>query len=277
VLKRVVLLLTLIVIIAGGVYLGIRYYKNNHIDKLILYGNVDIREVQLGFRVFGQINRLYFEEGDRVKTGDIVAELDKRILEETLAKAKADIVSKKAKAENAQRIYNRKKALVKDNYVSQESYYNAKEALDVAKADVVLSESELDIAKTNLRYATLYAPSEGVILSRIREVGTVTNPGDPVYTMALDQPIWVRAYVNEPNLGHIYYGQKVRLYSDSRPNEPYEAQVGFISPVAEFTPKSVETSELRTQLVYRLRLVIDQSDRYLRQGMPMTVEIDLGR
>jgi HlyD family secretion protein len=81
----------------------------------------------------------------------------------------------------------------------------------------------------------------------------------------------VRSYVAEPNLGRIHPGMKVSVASDTPPDKPYEGTIGFISPVAEFTPKSVETPELRTDLVYRLRIVIDRPGPDLRQGMPVTV------
>jgi HlyD family secretion protein len=79
--------------------------------------------------------------------------------------------------------------------------------------------------------------------------------------------------VPEPELGLIHPGQPALVVTDSRPDRPYEGQIGFISPVAEFTPKSVETPELRTDLVYRLRVVVDDPDPGLRQGMPVTVRI----
>jgi HlyD family secretion protein len=85
----------------------------------------------------------------------------------------------------------------------------------------------------------------------------------------------VRAYISEPNLGKIYPGMEVEVTNDTDPDRPYRGQIGFISPVAEFTPKSVETPELRTDLVYRLRVIIEQADAALRQGMPVTVRIPL--
>ena len=91
----------------------------------------------------------------------------------------------------------------------------------------------------------------------------------------MTKPLWVRTYIDEKNLGKIKYGQKALIYTDSRPKDPYMGHIGFISPVAEFTPKTVETTELRVDLVYRIRVIIDNSDLYLRQGMPVTVKIIL--
>src|SRR5690606_23766525 len=94
-----------------------------------------------------------------------------------------------------------------------------------------------------------------------------------VYTLSLDAPVYVRAYVGEPDLGRIAPGTRVRVRSDSS-EKVYHGQIGFISPRAEFTPKTVETSDLRTDLVYRLRVVVGDADAALRQGMPVTIEVD---
>ena len=97
--------------------------------------------------------------------------------------------------------------------------------------------------------------------------------GATVYTLSLQKPVWVRAYVAEPQLGLIHPGAAVQLFTDTRPGQPYDGQVGFISPVAEFTPKSVETPELRADLVYRFRVIVTNADAALRQGMPVTLRL----
>ena len=100
--------------------------------------------------------------------------------------------------------------------------------------------------------------------------------GAPVYTLSLTDTVYVRAYVSETHLGKLAPGATVYVTSDSS-DRRYQGQVGFISPRAEFTPKTVETPELRTDLVYRLRIVVAEADQALRQGMPVTVEVPNGR
>ena len=95
--------------------------------------------------------------------------------------------------------------------------------------------------------------------------------GSPAFSLSLTRPVWVRAYVPEVQLGQFPNGAKVELFTDSRPGQPYHGVVGFVSPTAEFTPKSVETTDLRTTLVYRIRIVVSDADEQLRQGMPVTV------
>ncbi|KAF5885830.1 efflux RND transporter periplasmic adaptor subunit, partial [Rhizobium sp. PEPV16] len=144
---------------------------------------------------------------------------------------------------------------------------------DIAAADAQLkaAQATLASARTSLDDTELRAPNDGVILSRVRENGAIVSPADTVFVLSLTEPVWVRTYVAEPDLGRIHPGMKVAVTSDTAPDKPYEGTIGFISPVAEFTPKSVETPELRTDLVYRLRVVIDKPGPDLRQGMPVTI------
>ena len=119
-----------------------------------------------------------------------------------------------------------------------------------------------------------YPPSDGTVIARVREPGSMVASQSTVYSLSLDKPVYVRAYVSEPDLGRIAPGTTVRVRSDTS-DKVYRGQIGFISPRAEFTPKTVETTDLRTDLVYRLRIVIDEadSDGALRQGMPVTIEV----
>jgi HlyD family secretion protein len=146
---------------------------------------------------------------------------------------------------------------------------------EIAESDAQLAQARttLDSARLALRDATLTAPSDGVILTRAVEKGTMVQPGTAAFVISLTNPVWVRAYVSEPQLGRFATGTKVTLHTDSRPDKPYSGVVGFVSPSAEFTPKSVETSDLRTSLVYRLRVIVDNPDSQLRQGMPVTVRL----
>jgi HlyD family secretion protein len=147
-----------------------------------------------------------------------------------------------------------------------EEIASAQAELDTARA--ALSSAELDLHDTALR-----APADGVILTRAQEPGAMVQAGTTVLTLSLENPVWVRAYVHGPDLGRIHPGMRVTVTTDSRPDKPYEGQIGYISPRAEFTPRNVETKELRTSLVYRVRVTVDNPDKSLRQGMPAVVHI----
>ena len=121
----------------------------------------------------------------------------------------------------------------------------------------------------------LVSLTDGVIRSHLIEVGDMASPSAPVFKISLNAKKWIRAYVNETDLGKVFEGQIAKILIDSRPNEPISGQIGYISSTAEFTPKTVQTEELRTSLVYEVRVYVDDPKNILRLGMPATVEINL--
>lgn len=291
--------------------------------ELVLYGNIDIREVQLGFRVAGRIERMLFDEGDSVKRGALLASLDRQPFLNDLAareaavsqaasnlqklesgnrpleieQSRALVNERKATLESARKTFQRSEKLAESDYVSKQTYDLAltarneaearlksaelalslsiegprKEDIAAGRAALDAAKAQRDIAQTALNDAALTAPANGVILTRAVEPGAIVGAGATVYSLSLREPVWARAYVAEGELGRIHPGMTVTLTSDTHPDKPYEGQVGYISPVAEFTPKTVETPELRSDLVYRLRIVVRNADDSLRQGMPVTI------
>ncbi|GAB1582811.1 secretion protein HlyD [Phyllobacterium phragmitis] len=296
-------------------------------SNLTLYGNVDIRQVQLGFRVAGRIKEVLVDEGDAVKAGDVLARLDAAPAEDNVRAAEANVAGLTATLEklqagprqaeiaqaqalytesladlqNAEQAFERARQLRPGGAISQAGVDQAKAARDmasarsqsalealrllqegtrpediaVARANLQAAEAELSAARTSLADTELSAPADGVVLSRVREPGAIVSPSDIVYVLSLTKPVWVRAYISEPDLGRVHPGMAVEVFSDTAPGKPYRGRVGFVSPVAEFTPKSVETPDLRTDLVYRLRIIVEDADPRLRQGMPVTVRIPL--
>ncbi len=292
---------------------------------LTLYGNVDIRQVELGFRVPGRLAELQVQEGDAVRKNDLLARLDDRPyldaldvanatlgareadlrkLEsgsrpEEIAQARANVAVIEATLINANQLVERQSVLVRNGTVSQQAYddairarnetrarlQSAREALKLvqagarqediaaATANLAAAKANVESTKTSLADTQLYAPDDGIILSRVREPGAIVAAGATVYTLSLIDPIWIRAYVSEPQLGLVAPGMKVRVFTDTKPDKAYIGQIGYISPVAEFTPKTVETADLRSDLVYRLRIVVANPDKGLRQGMPVTVRL----
>ena len=323
---RIVVPLIVIAAIAFGVLSSGVLGRKPPSDTLTLYGNVDIRQVELGFRVAGRIAAMQFEEGDAVQAGALLAKLDDRSYSDevraaeaqlaqqaaTLDKlkrgprpaeieqARASLAERQANQAHAQQVFDRNKLLLASGALSQSNLDDARAALEQAQAavqsssqtlrlleqgtrveDIAAGSASFDIAKarlasaqTALADAQLHAPADGVVLSRVREPGAIVSPQDVVYVLSLAKPIWVRAYVDEANLGRVVPGMQVEVASDSG-HASHRGKVGFVSPVAEFTPKSVETPNLRTDLVYRLRITIDEPDPSLRQGMPVTVSLPL--
>jgi HlyD family secretion protein len=150
-------------------------------------------------------------------------------------------------------------------------------AEDIASARSALQadEAQLALARKDLADADLLAPSDGVIENRILEPGDMASPQKPALTLALDDPVWVRAYVAETDLPRVHPGMKASVSTDGFPGKRYEGWVGYVSPTAEFTPKSVETEEVRTKLVYQVRVFVRNPQGELRLGMPAVATLPL--
>ncbi len=269
--KKIFLPLLVLLLAGGAYYLYHQQEAATEDNRLTLYGNVDIRDVALGFRVAGRITQMRFEEGDAVKQGEVLAVLDQQPFLDDLALANAELAEAKVTFVNAAKLFRRRAELLKTGAVAKEQYDDAMANRDVVRARRVRAEAQLDLVKTQLADTELRAPQAGIVLTRVTEPGSVVAQGASVYTLALSHPLWVRTYVDEPFLGRVYPGQRASVTTDA--GREYTGQVGFISPQAEFTPKSVETSQLRTSLVYRLRIIVDTPDNGLRQGMPVTVHL----
>lgn len=272
--KKIVFLLLAAALVAGGYFWRERGSATSGGDGLVLYGNVDLRDVNLGFRVPGRIAELYFEEGDRVSKGQVMAALEKDILEDEYNLACARTEEAQARAELAEKLYVRREGLVREGAVSQEVFDEALAARDEARAGMATASAQAALAKTRLEDARFVAPSDATVITRVREPGAIVAEGAAVYTLALDRPVWVRAYVSEPDLGHVWPGRRAEVLTDS--GGSYHAVVGSVSTQAEFTPKNVETARLRSDLVFRVRVIVDSPDEGLRQGMPVTVKMTRG-
>jgi HlyD family secretion protein len=218
---------------------------------------------------------------------------------EEIEQARANLVSAKADADNAKALYRRRKNLVSSAAISKQDFDAAKSAADVAAAKVEVTEKALRLAvigprlediaqaeaqlkgyeaqlaliRRQLADAELRAPFDAVIQSRLMEPGEMASPTKPVFSLATIGTKWVRAYVPEPELGRVHSGSRAKILVDSLPDHPLEGWVGFISPVAEFTPKTVQTEDLRASLVYEIRVFVEDPQNVLRLGMPATVKI----
>jgi HlyD family secretion protein len=326
--KKIPILVLLLVALTGAGFWYARARLRPAESKILqLHGNVDIREVSLGFRVSGRIKEVQRDEGDEVKTGETLALLDdepyRHDVEESrgqvaslrarlallqagnrpqeIAQARAQMHEREVTASNAGRIFKRQEELYGSKTVSvqerddaEASYREAEARLNSAreqlnllesgfrvediaqaKADMARAQAVLASAELRLEDTLLKCPADGVVLTRAQEPGAIVQAGTTVLTVSLQQPVWARVYIQEPDLGRIHPSMKVEIHSDSSPGKVFTGKVGYISPRAEFTPKNVETQELRTSLVYRVRVVVENADQSLRQGMPVTVKVNL--
>jgi HlyD family secretion protein len=326
--------------LAGGIALAIVivaalwWFTGRHRERteLALYGNVDLRQVELPFNGSERIAAVLVQEGDRVKQGQLLARLETSRLAPQVAKAEADVAAQQqvvdrlhhgnrpeeiaqaranadaaaADAANARAQYGRLRSLSDSSSgraVSRQDMDAAKATLDTADArlavnqkalvlelagarteDVAQAEAQLHadqaqlaLLQQQLKDADLLAPLNAVVRSRIVEPGEIASPQKSAFTLAITDPKWVRAYVGDPDLGSVHEGMGAAVTVDAFDGRRFPGWVGFISPVAEFTPKSVQTTELRSSLVYEIRVFVQDPGDELRLGMPATVHLSLQR
>lgn len=243
----------------------------------LLYGNVDIREARLAFNGSEHVAEILVQEGDRVKSGQLIAKLHTERLKAALDRVKAEVIAAEAEAHAAQLSFKRVKSMTSRNLASSSEEDEAEAKSRAANAHVAASEAALAETEQALKDTELYAPFDGVVRERIVEVGDFVTPQTPVVTLALLNPVWVRAYLPETYLGRVKPGTKAQIHTDSYPNKVYEGWVGSVSPTAEFTPKNIETPELRTRLVYQMRVFVCNPQYELRLGMPASVKLRLDK
>ena len=228
----------------------------------------------------------------------VVAKLHNGSRPEEILQAEAGVNTMAAEENNARTYYERMRKLADQGAVSRQTLEdaearwkaaaanleNAKAALQLSNIgprteDIAAAEAQLKALKVelenheyNLSQATLKAPQDGVVRSRLLEPGDMASPQKAVYMIGLENAKWVRAYIPEKRLGEVKEGVEAKVYIDSFPNDPIKGQVGYISDTAEFTPKSVQTEELRTSLLYEVRIYVEDKENRLRMGMPATVK-----
>lgn len=345
----------IILLLAVCCCIGIAWYFSGgkgEEDQLTLNGHVDIRSVQVSFRVGGRLDSLAVDEGAEVKAGDVLGELDaepyrlerdraqaalqsaevavvqaqqaqkaaQAVLalrragyrSEQIDAARATLASLMVARDNERREFERYQSLVKQSVVSEQEFEAAErrfrsqsaeveaqearlaelksgyrqEEIDQAEAEaaaaaaaveqaqaaveqarVALEQAELNLADTKLK-----APSDAIVMTRAVEPGTMLAAGSGVLTLSLRHPVWVRAYIDEPLLDRVSPGKRVQVVTDG--GRSFSGTIGYVSPQAEFTPKTVESAEIRTTLVYRLRIIVDEPCEGLNQGAPVMVRIE---
>jgi len=150
-----------------------------------------------------------------------------------------------------------------------------KETIEAARARLEGAKAALAASETRLSYTTVTSPLNGIVLSKNVEPGEYVAPGTPVVTIGDLENIWLRAYIDEPDLGKVKLGQRVRIRTDTYPEKRYEGRISFISSQAEFTPKNVQTERERVKLVYRIKVDVPNPTMELKPGMPADGEIVL--
>lgn len=381
-----------VMVLAGGVILYYLLFRNrdNGATSISVSGNIEATTVDVAFKIPGKIDKLLVEEGDFVKEGQLIANLEHQDLLAQKAKAEATLESAQsripalikniefqdkatsqeitqaqaameaahsklqellhgsrpqeiqaAKAgvdqalsdmEKRKADMDRAKELFQDNYISAQDWDSArtayemavathqkaqenyalvvegprKEEIDTARAQLNQSQATLNLAKTRklqvdvlrrelitaqaqvkeaasalevmqsqIEYSNLYAPTAGVVLVKNTEAGEFVVPGGAVITLGDVAKPWLKAFINESDVGRVKLGQKASVSTDSYPGKVYPGKITFISSEAEFTPKNVQTAKERVKLVYRIKVGLANPHNELKPGMPAEAKIHL--
>jgi HlyD family secretion protein len=379
--KRVIILLLVVVAAALLTVQYVRHGSNSDPNLLSVSGNIELRDVEISFKIAGRVLERLVSEGESARKGQLVARLDNSDLVQEVALRKAELrasqaslaeleagyrpeeiaegqaAMQKAQARLAELLagsrpqeiaataasvqnacvnvahlkieFNRQSKLLKGNTTSQRAFDRAKseyeraiaslhevqekldlvkegprkeqiaqardalneaqaryellrkgpreETIEQARARVEQAKAAHAMAEIRLSYATITAPFSGMVLSENVESGEYVAPGTPVVTLGDLKNVWLRAYINETDLGCVKLGQMVHVTTDAYPGKIYEGRISFISSEAEFTPKNVETKKERVKLVYRVKIDIPNPSMELKPGMPADAKIVLTR
>lgn len=270
------------------------------------WGNVETRQTSLAFEASGRIAALHKEEGESVQAGELLGRLDDEALrisrrqaaaelkrlqaqaalahegtrQEDIDAARANEAAARAQLEYASATLKRQQDLVPAGAASRQmlddarrAEHAARESLTAAAAQRAAEAAAASLAALDYqihRGAVLTAPSAGIIRARLAEPGDMASPSRTIYQLSVADPKWIRAYLTERQLGLVKEGTLATVFTDTV--GPVDGTVAFVSDTAEFTPKTVQTEDLRASLVYEVRITVRDPENRLRLGQPVTVE-----
>ncbi len=263
-----------IVLIAGiALTLYIRFGNSRVQEALTLSGNVEVTEVNIGFKIPGRVQGLYTDEGRTVTKGEKLAMLDSAEFESMVNQSRASVRNAEAQFEKARKDLERFTMLYRDGAIASQQMDSAQSAYDVANAQLQLFRAALRTADVKLKDSVIYAPLNGIVLRKNVEEGETVGAGTMIFTVGdLENP-WVKVYVKEDRLGLVKLGQRAEVKTDTYPGKVYEGTVTTISSEAEFTPKNVQTREERVKLVFGVKVSVKNVNDELKPGMPVDVKI----
>jgi HlyD family secretion protein len=324
--KKGLIIAVVILVIAAATVVLVRYMGNRGQDgTILLSGNVEITEANIGFKISGRIVDLLVDEGQKVHKGEVLARMDTAELGSVVAQYRASLAeaqtrlselqagSRRQEIEQAKSNVNLQEAelartakdfaraemLFKNGAIPAAQFDTAKAALEtrqalhrsaqeqlslvgegprreeitIASHRVEQAMAALRVAGEKLRETTIYSPMEGVVLKKNAEAGETVSQGVPVFTVGdLARP-WIKVYIKESMLGLVKLGEQVMVTTDSFPGKTYEGVITFISPEAEFTPKTIQTKEERVKLVFGIKVSLTNIGEELKPGMPADVRI----
>jgi len=266
-------------------------------------GAMEATEILLSSQLPGIVVNVCVQEGDTLKPGQIVAQVDteKIALEKgrllaglneirlNLRNAQRAVAMARDQKDNSEKKFQRIKALYQGNSVSQQQYDDTETAFKAAQTQCDEAETGLEILKSKeeqlriqvqlvekqLKDARITSPIAGIVLEKYRENGEMTPLGGPIVNVADLRRMWIKIYIKEKDIGRIRLNDRAELSISAYP-EVFPGRVSWISPKAEFTPKTVQTKEARTDLVYAVKIAVENPEGIFKIGMPADVVIRSG-
>jgi multidrug resistance efflux pump len=246
----------LIAVIGIGWSLYIQKFTQSN-SFILGSGTIEATELDIGSQIAGKVEKVKVKQGKAVKKGDILVELDDRLLKERVIAAEADVEAAKAELEEAEGGTETEKL--------------------VAQAKVKQAEANLAIAKLELSYTKVKSPADGVVLNIAVSRGEVVNPGSTVVTIGKLSPVKLVIYVKEKDLARVNIGDKAVVTVDAFSDREFEGKVSEIASEAEFTPQNVQTKEQRATLVFAVTISLPNQKTLLKPGMPADAKIRVGK
>ena len=284
--QRVVLLcITFLLLVALIALVWIRLRDAS--GELQLSGTIEVTEVEISPELSAKVMTLYHREGDQVKAGEPLLDLDKNNLEAQLRATEASmraslaqVALSRAKMENAERDYNRSLQLYQTKAIStstfdavKTNYTVAKNTHDASVNQYKGAQAQVETLQVQLQKVNVTSPITGVVLERSVEAGEVVFPGMVLMTIGDVRSPWVRVYIGEADIGKVRIGQKAFVATDAYPKRKFPGILRYIASEAEFTPKNVQTREERVKLVYEARIYLSNEEGILKPGMPADVSL----
>jgi len=268
--KKIIKTAVILILVISAVIWAASYFikEEIHNKRIKVSGNIEGDDVRISFRVNGQILELLTDEGMVIKEGDTVA----RLKTDELGKVKDEAAANLKVAEHnyilSEIDYQRAENLFKAGAISAQNRDVARTQFQADKATVEQLKASLELAETRLGFAELASPLNGFVLVKSSLAGEVIQPGTPVFTAIDLNNVWVTAYINESDLARVKLGQQAYVVTDTYPGKKYKGELSFVSSEAEFTPKTIQTTQERVKLVYRVKVRVDNSSLELKPGMP---------
>ncbi len=277
----------LLLLLAATAFLLVKLYDRSTLPPGIASGNgrLEATEVDVATKVPGRLASVLVREGEEVKAGEALAELDSEDLKAALRAAEAQIREAKAAASEARSVLQSSKSrqhlarltlerttkLVERGFVSTERLDRDRSSLSIAEADVSAAESRTRAAKeaiesaqaradalrVSVKDATLAAPLSGRVLYRLAQPGEVLAAGGKVLTLLDMADVYISIYLSAGEAGKVEIGSPARILLDALPDQPIPAKVIFVAPKSQFTPKEVETRNEREKLMFRIKVAAD--------------------